>query len=196
VLWRAAETYAYPFGSLAMLLVLTGARRDELREAPWSEFDLSAKQWALPAARAKNNREHIVPLSEAAIAILKDLPRLKGGLLFSTTGNTPASGLSGAKARIDALMLAEMQKVDPKYKLAPWTWHDLRRTVASGLQRLGFPIEIVEAVLNHKSGTLRGVAGIYARHDYFDEKTAALEAWGRHISGLINPAANVLRLRA
>jgi integrase len=198
-LWRAAEKYGYPFGYLAQLLVLTGARRDELREAPWSEFDLEAKQWALPAARAKNNREHVVPLSEAAVAILKKLPRLKGGLLFSTTGDTPASGLSGAKARIDALMLADLREADGKYKLEPWTWHDLRRTVASGLQRLGYPIEIVEAVLNHKSGTLRGVAGIYARHDYLQEKSRALQAWADHVDRITNgepPASNVVELRA
>lgn len=185
-LWRAAENYGYPFGPLAMLLLLTGARRDELREAPWSEFDLYAKQWVLPGARAKNNREHLVPLSEAALDILNELPRLTGGLLFSTTGKTPASGLSGAKARINSLMLAELRKSDPEYRLEHWTWHDLRRTTASGLQRLGFTIEVVEAVLNHKSGTLRGVAGIYARHDYFDEKKVAFDAWSRHVIGLIS----------
>jgi integrase len=197
-LWRAAESYGYPFGSMTKLLLLTAARRDELREAPWAEIDLGEKLWSLPAVRAKNNREHLVPLSDTALAILKKMPRLKGGLLFTTTGATPASGLSGAKRRIDALMVANLRETDRKYKLEPWTWHDLRRTVASGLQRLGFPIEAVEAVLNHKSGTLRGVAAVYARHNYLPEKTRALDAWAAHIANITGAASggsNVIELR-
>ncbi len=184
-LWRAADADEYPFGRLVQLLVLTGARRDELREAPWSEFDIGQRLWKLPAERAKNNREHHTPLTGASIEILQTMPRIKGkGLMFTTNGNTPISGLSKAKRRLDAAIMAELRKADPKAKLEPWTPHDLRRTFASGLQRLGFPIEIVEACLNHKSGTLRGVAGIYARHDYLPEKTKALEAWARHVDAI------------
>lgn len=200
-LWKAAETEGYPFGDMVRLLILTGARRDELREAPRSEFDINTALWKLPADRAKNGREHHVPLTGAALEILNGkqvpkhrarlkrtgLPRIKGKkLLFTLTGDTPVSGLSTAKKRIDKAMLTELRKTDPKAALEPWTLHDLRRTIASGLQRLGFSIEIVEAVLNHKSGTLRGVAGIYARHDYLPEKTRALESWARHVDQIVN----------
>jgi integrase len=189
-LWRAAAAEAYPFGDLVRLLALTGGRRDELREATWSEFDLEGRIWKLPAARSKNNREHIVPLSPLAIDILQKLPRFKGSqLLFTTTLETPISGITRMKIRLDEAMVAEMRKSDPKFVLEPWTLHDLRRTFASGLQRLGFAIEIVEAALNHKSGTLAGVAGIYAKHDYLPEKTKALEAWARHVDGLVNGRA-------
>jgi integrase len=189
-LWRAADAEGYPFGRMVQMLVLTGGRRDELREAPWSEFDLDGRLWKLPAARAKNGREHHVPLSPLAVEILQSLPRIKVcQFLFSTTGTTPISGVSKMKLRLDAAMLAELRKTDPKATLEPWTPHDLRRTFASGLQRLGFPIEIVEACLNHKDGEVRGTAAIYARHDYKTEKTTALEAWGRHVDGLVNGRA-------
>jgi integrase len=198
-LWRVADAEGYPFGRLIQLLMLTGARRDELREAPWSEFDLEGTAitlangtkwngplWALPAGRSKNGREHLVPLNSGAVEVLKKLLRTKGKLLFTTTGSTPISGLSKAKSRIDAAMLAELRKSDPEATLENWTPHDLRRTFYSGLQRLGFSIEVAEACVNHKGGTLSGVAKVYGRHQYLAEKTAAFEAWARHVSRLVN----------
>jgi integrase len=198
-LWKVADQDGYPFGRMLQLLILTGGRRDEAREAPWKEFDLVGATpialpngtqwrgplWSLPGARTKNGREHIVPLAPLAVEILKSLPRPKGGLLFTTTSDTPISGLSKAKARIDAAMVAELRKTDPKATLEPWTVHDLRRTVYTGLQRLGFAIEVAEACVNHKSGTLRGVAAVYGRYQYLPEKTEAFEAWARHVDGLV-----------
>jgi integrase len=201
-LWKAADAEGYPFGKLMQLLLLTGARRDELRDMPRSEFELTASIklgngniwqgpiWTLPAARAKNNREHLVPLSPLTVEILESLPRIgKSALLFTTTGDTPISGLSKAKARLDEAMRAELRKSDPKHVWKDWTPHDLRRTFYSGLQGLGFSIEIAEACVNH---TLGGVAGVYGRHKYLTEKTAAFAAWARHVDGLVNgrPAAN------
>jgi integrase len=203
-LWRAADADGYPFGKMMQLLLVTGARRDEMREAPHSEFELTGTAirlptggewkgplWTLPAARSKNGREHIVPLSPLALHILESMPSIKGkGLLFTTTGETPISGLSKAKARLHEAMLMELRKVDPDAKLEPWSPHDLRRTFYSGLQRLGFSIEVAEACVNHKSGTLRGVAKVYGRYLYLTEKTAAFEAWARHVEGLVSGAAN------
>jgi integrase len=210
-LWRAAEVDGYPFGKLMQLLLLTGARRDEMREAPRSEFELGETSiplptggtwrgplWTLPGVRSKNGREHLVPLSPMAVEKLGSLPTIKGkGLLFTTTGETPISGLSKAKSRLHDAMLAELRKTDPNYVLEPWSPHDLRRTFYSGLQRLGFSIEIAEACVNHTSGTLRGVAKVYGRYQYLAEKTAAFEAWARHVDGLMNdrPTDNVLKFR-
>lgn len=176
--WKAAEAEAYPFGCLVQLLLLTGARRDELREATWREFDLGKGVWTLPAARAKNGREHVIPLPRSASEILKGLPRIKGELLFTTTGDTPVSGLSRAKDRIHTAA-SKVLGAD----LAPWTLHDLRRTCGTAVQRM-FGVEVMEAVLNHKSGMLRGVAGVYGRDDYFEQKKAALAAWAEHIAKL------------
>lgn len=209
-LWRVSDREGFPFGRLMQALILTGARRDEMREAVRSEFELesasvalptggtwSGPLWILPAERSKNGREHLVPLSAAAVEILKSLPRIgKSALLFTTTGETPISGLSGAKRRLDAAMLKELRKADPAYVLAPWTPHDLRRTFSSGLQRLGFSIEVIEESLNHKSGTRAGVAGVYARYRYLAEKAQAFDAWARHVDGLVNghTAADVIEL--
>jgi integrase len=176
-LWKAADADGYPFGRLIQLAILTGARRDELCSATWGEFDLDAGTWLLPAARAKNGRAHLVPLAPMAVDILRGMPRHKGcALLFTTTGTTPISGLYKPVRRLhDAMGAAER-----------WTLHDLRRSFYSGLQALGFPIEVTEACVNHTGGTLRGVAKVYGRHDYKAEKTQAFEAWARHVDGLVN----------
>jgi integrase len=192
-LWRAADVDAYPFGRLVQLLLLTGARRDELREAPWSEFDIEegGRYWKLPPNRTKNGKEHTVPLSSGAIAILRNMPRIHGrALLFTTTGVSPISGLSKAKRRLDEAS-----------GVSKWTLHDLRRTVATGMaDKCGVLPHVVEAALNHVSGeSKRGVAGIYNRARYTDEIRDALEAWARYVDGIVNdrPAlgANVVALR-
>lgn len=208
--WKAAESEEYPFGRLVQLAILTGARRDELREAPTSEFELGGASlvlpnganwqgplWTLPAVRAKNNNKHLVPLSSAAVEILGKLPNIKGkGLLFTLTGTTPVSGLSKAKRRLDTAMLAELRKRDPEYVLQQWTLHDLRRTFYSGLQALRFPIDVADACVNHR-GAIRGAAKHYAWYEYLAEKTAAFEAWARHVEGLVKgeSASNVVPMR-
>jgi len=173
--WKAAQASGHIFGAYVQLLVLTAARRDELREATWNEFDLGAGTWLLPAGRSKNGHAHLTPLSPAAMTILRAMPRIgHAGLLFTRNGVNAIGDISRMKRRLDAAA-----------GVTGWTLHDLRRTVASGLQRAGFSLEVVEAILNHKSGTLRGVAGIYARHDYLAEKTKALKAWAQHVVPLV-----------
>jgi integrase len=169
---------------------------DEVRELPaGKEIDLAKAIWHLPSERTKNGRANDVPLSDAALAVLKSIPPIEGAeFVFTTTGTTPFSGVSKAKDRLDREMLKKLQAEDTKATLSHFTLHDLRRTVATGLQRLGYSIEVVEAVLNHRSGSLKGVAGVYARHDFADEKRAALEAWADHVAHLLNPkAAKVLK---
>lgn len=194
-LWRGAESLNYPFGRMVQILVLTGCRRDEVREARWAEVDLSARTWLIPSHRTKNGREHLVPVTESMAAILEAMPRIAGraGLLFTTTGETPISGLAKYKRRLHDAMTRELGKEPLR-----WTLHDIRRTFVTGLQRLGFPMEVAEATVNHKSGTVAGVAGVYARHDYADEKRAALDAWGRFVAELVNPAAetNIVKFPA
>jgi integrase len=94
-------------------------------------------------------------------------------------------------------MLAELRKADPEAKLAPWRLHDLRRTAASGMARLGVAVHVVEALLNHKSGTISGVAAVYNRHDYAAEKRAAAQAWANYLDSLTaEKPANVVQLHA
>lgn len=174
VVWRAADAIGFPFGAMVKLLILTGQRRNEVAEMCWGEIDLSRALWTIPAARAKNKREHEVPLSTAAVAVLDGVPRI-GGFVLTTNGQTPISGFSRAKRRLD----------DAGGALSPWTLHDLRRSAASGMARLGSPLPVIERALNHVSGSFAGIVGIYQKHSFADEMRAALEAWGAHVTNLV-----------
>jgi integrase len=182
--WRAAEGVAYPFGPAVRTLILTGQRREEVGAMRWSEIDLAEKIWTLPAARAKNNVEHVVPLSDAARLLLRSLPRIgRAGFVFTTTGETAVSGWSKAKANLDDAILEAMQKEDPKAEpLERWTMHDMRRTVATGLAGLGVALPVVEKILNHVSGSFGGVAGVYQRFAFATEKREALDKWAARVA--------------
>ncbi|WP_299506539.1 site-specific integrase [Cypionkella sp.] len=200
-LWQACERMGQPFGALYRFLLLTGQR---LREgAEMTEGEMRGSLWTIPAARVKNEDEHTLPISEAAAAVLSSVDRIKGkaGYIFTTTGLSPVSGFTRAKGRLDSLMqeIANAGRVEGAEPIAipPFTIHDLRRTCASGMAGLRFPPHVVEAVLNHRSGTRRGVAGVYNRYDMADEKQQALEAWGRYVIGLVEGEANnVVKIRA
>ena len=185
--WAAFDSAGWPFGPIAQLLLLTGQRLREVGEAPWSEIDLEAKTWTIPKERAKNAVAHEVPLSEVALQVLATLPRVEAGrrpagFLFTTNGKTPVSGFSRAKDGFDRAMLAGLRKAaaehgeDPAKVETPqhWTLHDLRRTSASGMAGLGIAPHVVEAALNHKSGTIKGVAAVYNRYTYSAESARRL----------------------
>jgi integrase len=191
LIWTACEAQGWPFGCVVRLLMLTGGRRDEVAGMEWHEIDLDGGTWTLPASRTKNKRDHVVPLSNAALDIIKGLPRVESRrFLFSTTGRTPVSGFSKAKAEIDkaVLELARQQAGDEAPPLPHWTLHDIRRTVATNLQKLGVKLEVTEAVLNHVSGSRAGIVGVYQRHEYGTEKRQALDLWGRRLEAVVTGA--------
>ena len=177
-IWKAAGALGFPFDSIHRLLILTGQRREEVAGLSWSELDRGTALWTLPAARAKNNEAHLVPLAGRVVALLDGLANGSEwptkGLVFSTTGKTPPSGFSKAKARLDGKLEG----------VGAWRVHDLRRTVATGLQRLGVRLEVTEAVLNHRSGSRAGIVGVYQRHDWATEKREALALWSAHLERL------------
>lgn len=181
-LWRVVDAQAEPWRSAVKLLILTGQRKSEVFEARRAEFDLKAALWTIPAERAKNGVAHIVPLSEAAKNVLEAIEEVQGSrMLFPADGNpeNPASGISKAVERIRAGVKAELGE-----DTAGWSLHDIRRTVATGLQRLGIRFEVTEAVLNHVSGSKGGVAGVYQRYGWSNEKKAALDAWALEVERL------------
>jgi integrase len=202
LVWLAANGLGWPFGPIIQLLILTGQRRDEVAGLRWPELDFTAKQWLLPAYRSKNEEENLVPLAPMALSILKASPRVesKAKLLFTTTGETPVSGFSKIKRRLDDSMLKIMRQEAAKagasdedlasITLESWRIHDLRRTLATGCQRLGVPLEVSEAILNHASGTRSGIAGVYHVYRFETEKRNALQAWAHHVADLVGPDGN------
>ena len=184
--WRACDALGQPFGPLFKLMLLTGQRRGEV--GGMTEREIAGDLWTIPGARTKNGDEHTVPLASAARDVLAAVERIKGpaGYIFTTNGKTPVSGFTRATNRLRETM-AEIAAEDAgqPIEVAPFTLHDLRRTAATGMAGLGFPPHVVEAVLNHRSGTRRGVAGVYNRFSYADEKRAALESWARQVVELV-----------
>jgi integrase len=199
--WQACERIGWPFGPLFRLLLLTAQRRDELAEARRHEFDLDKALWTLPRERSKNEKEHLVHLSEPTIEILRGLPQLEGeNFLFTTNGATPVSGFGRARERLAAAML-ELRQAEAGRGVAPaiepFTLHDLRRTAATGMAGIGIAHEVVDRILNHTEGKISGVARIYNRFAYLGERKAAFEAWGRHVESLSRPMpSNVVALRS
>jgi hypothetical protein len=139
-----------------------------------------------------------VHLSALARETIQAVPRITGqDLLFSRTGARPVSGFSAAKTRLDRRMLDALRTDDKAAELPPWILHDLRRTATTGMARLGIAPHVADKVLNHTAGTIRGVAAVYNRFEYLDERRAALEAWSRYIEALIGRAPqNVVSLAA
>ncbi len=196
-LWAATDAIGWPFGALVKILLLTGQRRDEVGKMRWSEIDLDGKLWILPKERSKNAQAHAVPLSGPVLAILAGLPRIASAkgqdYVFTVTGKTAVSGFSGAKERIDALLAASHGEPVPA-----WVLHDLRRTAATGMARLGTALPVVERVLNHVSGSFGGIVGVYQKHGFADEKRHALTTWAAFVERLVTaePGNNVVAIAA
>ncbi|MCL6251122.1 integrase arm-type DNA-binding domain-containing protein [Altererythrobacter sp. KTW20L] len=193
--WQACEKAGYPWGPFGKLSLLTGQRRQEVAAMPYAEIE--GDLWSLPADRVKNGRAHDVPLSTAALEVLASVPRVGGsGLVFTTTGKTPVSGFAKGLASLKDKM-TEGAAMDRKgsVEIPHWTFHDLRRTAATGMARLAIPVRVTEACLNHVSGTAAGIVSVYQRHDYAPEKRQAMEAWGRFVMELVEGKPdNVVRL--
>jgi integrase len=175
-LWRALDGNANkPMAACLRVLLLCGQRRTEVSDMRRSE--LTPEGWLIPASRTKAGREHLVPLPTRVL----DLLPMGDDLVFTGHG-----AFSRPKPKIDATMKPD----------APWRIHDLRRTAASGMARLGIRPDIVERVLNHATGSK--VARTYNRHAYISEKAHALATWADHVLALVGdePATtNVVRMR-
>jgi integrase len=175
-IWLATGKLGYPWAPFYKLLLLTGQRREEVSSVEWKEIDLDHGLWVIPGRKAKNGKEHIVHLSPQALEIVQELQRTKGNYrwVFTTTSKTHVSGYGRAKERIDKLLPDDMPE---------WRIHDLRRTVRTGLSKLGVLPDISERVLNH---TQKGLDAVYNRYQYLPERKAALEKWGKYISELLS----------
>jgi integrase len=152
------------FGQIVRLLLLTGQRRNEIAKLQWSE--LADATLTLSAQRTKNGRQHTLPLSRQALALLNAIPRTEGAAFHNVKWAIVKS------------------KLDARAKIAHWTLHDLRRTCATGMAELGVQPHVIECCLNHVSGHKAGVAGIYNRSKLIEPMREALQRWADHVEAI------------
>lgn len=167
------------------LLLLLAVRSSELREAPWSEFNLDKGLWELPAERTKTGVAIVIPLPDLAVQWLRDLKRLGSGSDWVLPARKAQSRM--LPYIHEGTLSTALGKV--KHGLPRFTVHDLRRTARTHLQALGVSPHVAERCLNHK---IKGVAGIYDRYDYFEERRDALERWARLIAEIESGESSVV----
>ena len=188
--WRATGKLQPVTAAYYRLLIATGQRRNEVAAMEWGELDHADAVWTIPAGRTKNGKAHRVPLNPHAMDALDAMagntwPNY--GYVLTTTGRTPISGFSKAKRTLDTKITETLAQDDTVGDLEPWRVHDLRRTLATGMQKLGVRLEVTEAVLNHVSGSKAGIVGIYQTYDWAIEKQEALARWSDRLRDIIDP---------
>jgi integrase len=180
--WQACDAVGEPFGAIFKLLLLTGARLNEVAGMRRSELHANGL-WQLPGSRTKNRRPYKVLLPPMASALL---PPSQHDLVFTTTGTTPPSGWSRAKRRLDAAMLTAARESPRNAAIEPWRLHDLRRTAVTGMVELGVRPDVIELCVNHVSGSRGGIAGVYNHSELLPDRKTALERWSTHVAGLVS----------
>jgi len=206
--WEAAGKVGGTGGALVKMLMLTGQRRYETSVMRWRDLaglENGSALWSIPGEVTKNHRPHDVPLAPEAVAVIRSLPIItvrtdKGEdtsvLVFTTTGATPWSGFSKLKAQIDARIAVQVAE-DGGEPMAPWTMHDLRRSLVTGMNDRGLAQpHVIEAIVNHISGHRGGIAGIYNRAVYMDERRRALDAWAKLVTSSAADSSNVVPMRS
>jgi integrase len=181
-IWRGCDALSAPLAGFVRVLLLTAQRREEVASMRWSELDdpASPTLWTLPGRRAKNHRTHLVHLSEPVREILKVLPRIAGSpFVFTSRGDNALSAYSFAKNKI----IAELRKKGTE--IADWRYHDFRRSCVTHLAGLGVPPHISDKLLNHTGGAIAGVAAIYQRNQFLEERQRALDIWANYVTAAV-----------
>jgi integrase len=188
-IWQACGDNDY--GRIVRLLILTGQRRREISDLAWPEINREKRQLELPAERVKNGRAHLVPLSDQALAILAAVERRDGREFVFGRGTGGFSGYSKAKAELDARIATARKSAGIKKPMPPWVLHDLRRSFVTHINehKIASP-HVVEALVNHISGHLAGVAGVYNKALYIEERRKAVDLWGKHVAAMLGGSAH------
>jgi integrase len=186
--WKACDEIAFPFGSLFKILLLTGARRSEVAGMTRDELDQVAHLWSLPGERTKNGKPHAIFIADEFDGLLD---KVKTNYEFIFGYDKPPSGFSKAKKALDKA-IAKLATEDFEQAPAPWRLHDLRRTMRTGLARLGIVTEVAERCINHISGpSFGGVAGTYNRFGYPVEMEVAFKAWSAHVAKIVGSSQSL-----
>ena len=170
-IWIASEAMSGPYSAWMKLLLLCGQRR--LETASLRRSQIIDNCWHLSGEDTKNKQLHIVPLSQQAMAIIDQLLEQDGEFLIKTgrTGDKPVNGFSKAKVQLDRLS-----------GITDWKFHDIRRTVATNLSKLGVDRSLLQRIVNH---TDSGVTAIYDRYSYLEEKRDALQKWADKLDDIV-----------
>jgi len=168
----AARRMPPPYGRIVEFLALTGQRREEVAQLKSDELDDKTRTWTIPGSRTKNKRAHIVHLSEPAWKVIE-----------ACSGEPYVFGTATGK-RFQRFG-KEKRELDKLCGVAGWRIHDLRRTIVSGMARLGIPPHVADKILNHQARTISGVAAVYQRHDFLAERKDALDRWGAHVEQIV-----------
>jgi integrase len=186
VIWKACADD--DFGRIVKLLILTGCRREEIGGLKWEEIDLKTGVLTVPGERTKNHRALVLTLPTVALDILRSSPRRAGrSYVFGTRGGAFAAW-SYSKMALDTRIAATEGK-----PLVRWTLHDLRRTMRTGLGKLGVPPHVAELVINHAKG---GIQAVYDKHRYEHEVKQALALWAEHVASIIDGNSKVVAMTA
>ncbi|MDQ7776314.1 MAG: integrase arm-type DNA-binding domain-containing protein [Paracoccus aminovorans] len=185
--WFAALRLRDGMGSRALeFAALTAARSQEVRGARWDEIDMAKAMWIVPADRMKMDREHRVPLSDAAVNLLNAIPQLEDSpLVFPAArgGEMSDMTLSATMKRLHAADLADGKQgfVDRVSKRAAVP-HGLRSTFRDWVaEETHFPGDMAEVALAHKVGN--AVEASYRRGDMLEKRRAMMDAWAAYLSG-------------
>lgn len=197
-LWRVSTDLAYPFGSMVHLLILTAQRLREVAEMPWAELDLDSATWTIEPERAKNDSRHSVALAPSTVRLLKAVPKIgkPAKFVLTTTGSTPISGFSRAKTQIDRKLReldlergkAARLSADEVAPRTPWTFHDIRRSCATGMAEIGILPDLIERILNHAGPTRSGLRGVYQKYEFAAERRDALLRWAEEVERITGAA--------
>jgi integrase len=171
------------YGTILKLLILTGQRLTEISSLSWRELDLEHKVISLPGTRTKNHKPHDIPLAGTAHTLLVARQRNGRDCVFGL-GSAGYQGFAVPKKLLDE----RIAKANDGKPIPPWTHHDIRRSVVTGMAKLGIAPHVIEALVNHVSGFRAGVAGIYNKNQYAPEKAEALAKWDAHINSLVRGA--------
>lgn len=193
-LWTATEAEGVLARVALRLLLLTGLRRGELLGARWRDVaeDELGLWLEVPADRSKSGRPLRAPLSTAAREVLRELSEVRDSE-FLFPGHRPGRSLYDLNGPLRRLRQRVAAEVGAGADARQWTIHDLRRTFRTTLAALRVPPGIAERCLGHVAPDARGVAGVYDRHSYAEERLAAVEALARRVREIVSGArANVL----
>lgn len=187
LLWAATERFYYPYKQFYQFGLLTGQRNEsEIARMKWTEIE--GDIWTIPVERIKNKLEHVVHLCPLAVEVLASIPK-KSEYVFTSRGTKALSNFSWAKAELNKLIvqiMLEEGKAPSSAFQKVWVTHDFRRTMVTHMASMKIDSEIADRILNHQSKAQAGVAGVYQKWTFLDERKHAIEVWGNHIRGLVS----------